>query len=89
MYKVIEPFVDLQDDHHRYAMGDIFPRSGHDVSEERINELCTGKNRRNKVLIIAIEEPKKADKEPEKVIEPAVEEEKPVKPKRGRKKKDA
>lgn len=86
MYKVIEPFVDLQDDHHRYAMGDIFPRSGHDVSEERINELCTDQNRRHKALIIAVEKEEIITAEPK--AEP-VEEEKPVKPRRGRKKKDA
>ena len=39
MYKVIKHFIDLHDNDHSYNEGDIFPREGGDVSEERIKEL--------------------------------------------------
>lgn len=45
MYKVIKKFVDLQDKNHLYNVGDCFPRSGKDVSENRIHELATNNNK--------------------------------------------
>ena len=40
-YKVIEYFTDLQDNDHEYNVGDLFPRDGKEVSEERLTELST------------------------------------------------
>lgn len=60
MYKVIVRFVDLQDDNHVYCVGDVFPRTGKHVSDERIAELAGTENRRKVALIKAdvVEEPK-------------------------------
>lgn len=75
MYKAIAFFKDLHDKSFEYRPGDVFPRSGLRVSQERIEELSTNKNRRGKPVIELVEEPK---------AEPEV-----PKPKRGRKKKNA
>ncbi|MDI3230991.1 Rho termination factor N-terminal domain-containing protein [Staphylococcus pasteuri] len=54
MYKVIEYFVDLQDNDHEYNVGDTF---NHDnVNEERLTELSTKNNRQNKPLIERVDE---------------------------------
>lgn len=58
MYKVISYFTDLQDHNHPYNVGDIFPRNGLKVSEERLKELSSNKNKQNKPLIKLIEEKK-------------------------------
>lgn len=50
-YKVIHYFEDLQDFNHPYKVGDVFPRLGMKVSEKRILELSTNKNRQGKPLI--------------------------------------
>lgn len=50
-YEVIEFFTDLQDGDHAYNVGDEFPRKGHEVSEERLAELLTDKNKRKRPLI--------------------------------------
>lgn len=70
-YKVIHFFTDLQDYNHPYNVGDIFPRNGLKVSEERLKELSSNKNKQNKPLIKLIEE-KKANVVENKV-EPKVE----------------
>lgn len=59
MYKVICFFTDLQDFNHPYNEGDFFPRSGVKVSQERLNELASSKNKRGKPLIKLVEEVKK------------------------------
>lgn len=105
MYKAIVQFTDLQDNNHKYLPGDVFPRAGLEVSEKRLEELATDKNRRHKPMIVKIEDKKPVKKEkpkeeikadeigmnpPEEPIEGetgTIEEE--LKPKRGRKKKDA
>lgn len=56
MYKVICYFTDLQDNKHPYNVGDIFPRDGLSVSEERIKELSENNNRRRKPLIKLMED---------------------------------
>lgn len=89
-YTVIRDFTDLQDNNFKYRVGDEFPRPGTKVSDERIDELSTTKNRRGLPMIE--EEPKEEPviEEPEQVEEPVVEEPKESpKPKRGRKKKNA
>lgn len=56
MYKVIKYFCDLQDKNHSYNEGDIFPREGLEVTEERIAELAGSQNRQGTPLIKAVEE---------------------------------
>lgn len=58
-YRVIKMFTDLKDNNFRYNVGDIFPRSGFEVSESRINELSSNRNRQGMVLIEKIPEPEK------------------------------
>ena len=94
MYKAIRQFTDLQDNNHAYYPGDTFPRKGLTVSEERLEELSTDKNRRHTPMIQLVESPKKAET-PEKVEIPEDRPKKPetgkkeavAKPRRGRKKK--
>lgn len=66
MYKALTTFTDLQDNNYRYQAGDTFPRKGIKVSDERIAELLSDKNRRHKPVIeeIVKEEPKKEDAKP-------------------------
>ena len=56
MYKVIKHFIDLHDNDHSYNEGDIFPREGVDVSEERIEELAGSNNKQHTPLIELVEE---------------------------------
>lgn len=65
IYKVVEFFTDIQDGDHAYHTGDIFPRDGVEVSEERIAELASTENKRGIVLIEAVETPQKAEIEPQ------------------------
>ena len=58
MYRVIKVFVDLQDNNHKYDVGDISPHNKKKVSASRIKELSTDKNRRGVPLIEKVEEPK-------------------------------
>lgn len=51
MYKVIKYFTDLQDNDYPYKEGDIFPRSGVEVSKERLAELSGSNNKRKEPLI--------------------------------------
>ena len=59
-YKVIHRFADLQDFNHLYNVGDLFPRIGMKVSQSRIDELASGKNKL-KTPLIEIEKDKKID----------------------------
>ena len=72
MYKVIKRFVDLQDNNHKYDVGDTYPRKGMNVLQSRINELASDKNLQKTPLIEEIlekvEEPKKEKKS--KSVEP-------------------
>lgn len=63
MYKVLNYFTDLQDKHHPYNEGDIFPRAGLEVSEARLEELSTTKNRRGIKLIELVEEEQEEEKD--------------------------
>lgn len=56
MYKVIKYFTDLHDNDHPYNVGDIFPRSGVTVSDERLAELAGSNNKRGEPLIALAEE---------------------------------
>lgn len=89
MYKVIRMFTDLQDSNYKYSAGDIFPRKGVNVSDERLSMLSGSENRRGVPLIKRVEEQSELPKTEETVksVEKQVEEIKPEsKPKRGRKK---
>lgn len=63
MYKTIKFFQDLQDNNYPYEVGDIYPREGLEVSEERLEELASDKNLRKEPLIAKVEE-KKAEAKP-------------------------
>lgn len=79
MYKALTTFTDLQDNNYKYQAGDTFPRKGLKVSDARIKELLSDKNRRNKPVI-------------EEIVEEVKEEIKPAPTKKstgGRKKTDA
>ena len=69
MYRVIKHFVDLQDNNHKYDVGDTYPRKGLNVLQSRINELASSKNKQKTPLIEEI---------PEKVEEPKKEKKKSV-----------
>lgn len=55
-YVVIHYFTDLKDKNHPYNEGDTFPRDGVSVSEERLFELSTDRNKQKKPLIRFVEE---------------------------------
>ena len=74
MYKVLRRFEDLQDNRHLYQPGDQFPRAGLKVSEDRLEELRTSKNRRH-VPLIKFEEDPQSEVKPVKSVEPEVDEE--------------
>ena len=79
MYRAIALFTDLQDGSHKYDVGDVFPRAGLAVSEERIKELSGSNNKRGRAVIELVE-PEQA--EPVETVEPTEQ------PRRGRKKKN-
>lgn len=55
-YKVIKHFTDLQDNNHPYHVGNIFPRDGVEVSEDRLAELAGRSNKQGMPLIQAVED---------------------------------
>ena len=59
-YKVIHRFTDLQDFNHLYNVGDLFPRIGMKVSQSRIDELASSKNKL-KTPLIELEKDHKVD----------------------------
>lgn len=89
MYRVVVSFKDLQDNGYRYQVGDTFPHEGLKVSDERIDELLTDKNRRHTPMIVeevVTEVVEETVTETEPVDIPKVTEEKPKR--KGRKKAD-
>ena len=56
MYKVIKFFCDLQDNNFFYNVGDTFPRAGLEVTEERLVELASNKNKQSVPLIEKVDE---------------------------------
>lgn len=75
MYKVIKKFHDLQDVtktksgniYHEYNVGDIFPRNGMKVSEDRLKELAGKDNQQGVPLIEYVEEKESAAKASAKI----------------------
>lgn len=63
MYKVIKPFFDLEDKNFEYKEGQTFPRKGAKVSEDRIEELLSGRNKLKTPLIKEVKEQKKKKSE--------------------------
>lgn len=61
-YRAIRYFKDAKDDNRAYKVGDVYPRPGLEVSEERLEELLTNKNRRGTPMIIEEEEPEETAK---------------------------
>jgi hypothetical protein len=61
MYKVIKYFEDLQDHNRPYNEGDIFPREGLTVSEERLAELAGSDNKQGVPLIKKVAKRKKKE----------------------------
>ena len=87
-YVVIDTFFDLEDQKHEYRTGDEYPRSGFSVSEDRLKELSTDRNRLHKPLI-ELAPDKDADTSANKAeLKPITAQngETPAKPKRSRKK---
>lgn len=62
MYKVIKYFTDLHDNDHAYVEGDIFPRKGVTVTQERLDELAGSNNRQGVPLIKKVEKVEKKAK---------------------------
>lgn len=56
MYRVKVYFTDLQDNGKPYYPGEIYPRAGLTVSEERLKELSGTNNKRHVALIAYIPE---------------------------------
>lgn len=50
-YKVIKSFIDLQDSEYKYHVGDDYPRMGLSVSQQRIDELSSNRNKLHIPLI--------------------------------------
>ena len=73
-YKVIHRFTDLQDFNHLYNVGDLFPRIGMKVSQSRIDELASGKNKL-KTPLIELEKDKKIDDFSQYMNQPEIKEE--------------
>ena len=55
-YTVTRTFVDLQDGRHRYAVGDVYPRSGYVPTLERLMELLGSNNKLGVAVIEAVTE---------------------------------
>lgn len=81
-YKVIRPFKDLSDpENHDYAVGDIFPRGGHEPTDSFTNGLLTGANTAGSIFleVLGDDEPKKPVLETKEVKEePAIEQEETI-----------
>lgn len=73
MYIVLKNFTDLEDNNHKYTMGEEYPRKGYEPTEERVKALTSGNNKAGIKLLKEVKAPKKAEP---KEAEPK--EEKPV-----------
>lgn len=53
-YEVIKYFTDLQDNDYEYNVGDVFPRVGLKLNDDRLKELSTTNNRQRTPLIKSV-----------------------------------
>lgn len=58
-YKVIRFFYDMQDAEHLYKVGDSYPREGVAVSDKRVAELLSNKNRLRQPVIAEVKTKRK------------------------------
>lgn len=65
MYKVVKMFHDLQDQEHKYNIGDVYPREGYEPSPGRIASLSSADNMQRAPLIVVIEDDPVPAQEPE------------------------
>lgn len=56
MYRVIKHFTDLHDNNHPYNVGDVFPREGVAVTDDRLVELAGSDNKQKTPLIELVED---------------------------------
>ena len=68
MFKVVKRFYDLKDNNHAYYEGDIYPHNKVKVSEKRIAEPLSNKNKMGVPLIEEIPE-KPSKKATKKAVE--------------------
>lgn len=67
-YKVISPFLDLEDGKHIYHEGDNYPYDGQTPSKRRVQQLSTNGNKLGRPLIVKMQDSKKDhENEPEDV----------------------
>lgn len=66
MYRVVKPFFDRKDENRGYLVGDLYPRQGLTVSEKRLEELASSKNRLGVPLIEKLAEKPAPEKTAEK-----------------------
>lgn len=78
MYIVLKNFTDLEDNGHKYTMGEEYPRKGYEPTEERVKALTSGNNKACLKLIKEVKAPKIEEKAEPKA-EPKKEEPKPKK----------
>ena len=62
---VVYPFADLHDKKYKYETGDMFPRQGLEVSEDRIKELAGTDNKIGVPLIKVLPEESEPKEEKE------------------------
>ena len=55
-YRAIVYFEDLQNNRQPYNVGDVFPKNGYSVSENRIKELLGSNNKQKRPVIEEVEE---------------------------------
>jgi len=92
MYKVLKAFTDLQDDNYVYLAGDVYPREGVLIKQDRLDALASKDNVRGEALIELVEEEtaaKKAQEASETAEIQPVKEEKKVVDKKAKPKKKA
>lgn len=66
-YVVIKDFSDLEDEGYIYRAGDVYPREGVELDEERTDSLLTTDNKRKTPLIVQIAVDEEPDPEAEEV----------------------
>lgn len=69
MYIVLKNFTDLEDNGHKYTMGEEYPRKGYEPTEERVKALVSGNNKAGIKLLKEVKAPKKVEPKEEKPVE--------------------